>query len=334
MNVLRPSRKPSRVKPTRDAAPLPPDPASRSAASSPFDDESLGLPVRSPTITNVNLRERRKQRRAQRIADLAATSPAAVPRDTVRQVFISWRWLSAIIVVVLLVVLYIFLSQDAFYIHSIYVGYSGTTQYLTPPEIFERSGLANVHLFWVDAGDVERKLEQDPQVASAEVNVSWPPNLVQITISERQPALVWEQSGQRVWVDVRGRVMALRRDIPSLVRVIVQKPSKDVHLGKCSLQGTDSVLGAGSCIDQDTVNGVLQFKAMYPNVTEVVYDPIKGLGFQQGGGWLLWFGNGVDIPTKMAVYNAIVENLLASGLQPVEVNVANPDAPYRSAIKK
>lgn len=329
MNVLRPPRRnSSRVRPTRDATPLPPDPALQRFVA---DDESFTFPQRTPTV---NLRERRKQRRAQRMIELATTMPAAVPRDAARQIFISWRWLSAIIVVALLIVLYIFLSQDAFYIHSIYVGYSGTTQYLTPPEIFERSGLANVHLFWVDAAEVERKLEQDPQVASAEVSVSWPPNMVQITITERQPALVWEQSGQRVWVDVRGRVMALRRDIPSLVRVIVEKPSKDVHPSKCPLQGTDSVLGAGSCIDQDTVNGVLQFKAMYPNVAEVVYDPVKGLGFHEGGGWLLWFGNGVDIPAKMADYNAIVENMLANGLQPVEVNVANPDAPYYNSVKK
>lgn len=329
MNVLRSPRRKLRAKPTREAPPLPPDPAHDQA--SPLLNED---PFPRRKATTLSLGERRRQRRARKMVEMAESLPAAVPRDVVRQVYISWRWFSAIIVLALGIILYILISQDAFYIHSIYVGYGGTTHFLTPPEIFERSGLANVHLFWVDAAEVEKRLEQDPQVASADVTVGWPPNLVQITVNERQPALVWEQSGQRVWVDVRGRVMALRQDLPTLVRVIVQKPSKDVHLGKCTLQGTDSVLGAGSCIDQETVNGVLQFKALYPNVETVVYDPVKGLGYQDGRNWVLWFGNGVDIPTKMVVYNALIEDFQARGLQPVEVNVANPDKPFVRFVKK
>ncbi len=322
MDYSRSPRRKPQVVPSPDAPPLPPDPSEPLADLPPrqrdtFEDDSF-----QPSLS---LTQRRRQRKARKAAEAA---PAAVPRDQVRQVYVSWRIFSFLIVATLLAVLYLLLTQDAFYVHSIAVGYTSESHFLSPPEIFERTGLANIHLFWIDASEVEHRLEEDAQVASAEVIVGWPPNLVQVTISERQPALIWEQSGLRVWVDVRGRVMAMRQDMPSLVRVIVEKPSKDVHIGRCELQGTDHLLGPGSCIDQDTVNGVLQFKALYPNVTEMLYDPIKGLGFRDGRNWVLWFGNGVDITTKMLVYNAMIADALAKKRQPIEVNVANPDAPY------
>jgi hypothetical protein len=232
--------------------------------------------------------------------------------------------------VVLLGVLYLFLSQNSFYIHSIYVGYTDPQHFLSVDYVYSLTRLADMHIFWADAASVKHNLEADPQVALADVQIDWPSKVV-VTITERQPALIWEQSGQRVWLDVRGRVMPLRQDMPALVRVIVEKPSQTIHLGQCQHQGMDTVLGRGDCIDQSTVNGVLQFKAMYPNVSEVVYDPVKGLGFHEGGGWTLWFGDGVDIPTKMAEYNAIVSNLAARNIQPIEINVANPDAPYYNA---
>src|SRR5256885_11380612 len=52
------------------------------------------------------------------------------------RIYISMRVFSGLIVVALLVVLYLFLSRDIFYIHEIRVG---GTKYLTPAEIFERS---------------------------------------------------------------------------------------------------------------------------------------------------------------------------------------------------
>lgn len=316
MNVTRSPRRPPQVRPTRDAAPLPADPDRPEA------------PRLSKSIT---LGERRAQRRARKRAQLAAEMPAAIPKGTPRLIFVSWRWLSGSLSLGLLIVLYLLLSHGEFYVHQIYVGYTDSEHFLTPDEVYGLTGLANSHIFWADAAAIKAQLEANPQIASADVQIGWPPNMVQVTVTERQPALIWEQSGQRVWIDVRGRVMALRRDMPDLVRVVVEKPSQAVHIGKCQWQGVDRVLGRGDCIDQNTVNGVLQFKALYPNVTEVVYDPVKGLGFHEGGNYTLWFGDGIDIQTKMDVYNAIISDLRQRGITPVEINVANPDAPYYNA---
>jgi hypothetical protein len=222
-------------------------------------------------------------------------------------------------------VLILFLSNPAFFIREILVG---GTRYLDPAEIFQRSSLVNSHLFWVDPAAIATQLKLDPTIADAQVEVGWPPNMIQITITEREPALVWEQAEQRVWVDVRGRIMLQREDSPSLMRVVVERPSDLPARGPCPLQGMNDVLGPGSCIDPEIVAGALQFKALYPNVAEIVYDPIKGLGFRDGRKWMLWFGNGRDIETKMLVYNRLIEEFwVKNNVQFVEVDVSNPDLP-------
>jgi hypothetical protein len=246
-------------------------------------------------------------------------------------IYISTRWFSALIVASLIFVLYLFLTRDVFFINIIYVG---GTRYLSSGEIFQRSSLARMHIFWVDPAEVEARLEADPAIAEAVVEVGWPPTLVQISIVEREPALIWEQAGQRVWVDISGRVMQLREDLPTLVRVIVENPSPHVNRGPCPLQGMDELLGPGSCIDPRTVAGALQFKALYPNVQEMVYDPVKGLGYHDGRGWVLWFGDGTDLAAKMAVMDSIVQRVyVEAGRQLVELNVVNPDAPYISLTR-
>ncbi len=310
-----PERRLPHVRPTRAAIPAPDE---------PHEPEH----VLTRTEAAMNLAERRRLRRLQKATTDHMLPPAAVPRGMPVRIYISMRWFSGGIIVVLGILLYLVLTRDIFFIHEISVG---GTHYLTPPEIFERSGVANMHLFWVDPAAVEAKLEADPSIANATVDVGWPPYMVQITIQEREPALIWEQSGQRVWVDVRGRVMALRQDIPKLVRVIVEKPSKNINPGKCPLMGMDEVLGPGSCIDPAIVSGVIQFKALYPSVTELVYDPARGLGYHDGRNWLLWFGDGTDLATKMAVYTRMTEEVYTKeGKQPIEFDVSDPDAPYYS----
>jgi hypothetical protein len=277
-------------------------------------------------------RRQRKQSKQKKAGQAKAVQPAVVPLGLPIQIYVSARWLSLFIVVILLVVLYLFLTRDVFLINTIYVG---GTQYLTSGEIFERTGLAprsaaerKTHIFWVDSDAIEAQLELDPAIANAEVVIGWPPQMVQITITERQPALIWEQAGQRVWVDVAGYVMYQRTDLPDLVRVVVEKATEGLNFGPCPYQGTKEILGPGNCIDPITVAGALQFKALYPNVREIIYNPAKGLGYLQGSGWVLWFGDASDLALKMQIHQQIVDLVTKQlGRKLVEINVVDPDHP-------
>lgn len=229
--------------------------------------------------------------------------------------FASWRLFSGLITLALAAILFIFFTFDIFYVHSIAVG---GNRYLTKEEVFALTDIANLHLFWIDPQQVRTNIMRSPAVADADVQVGWPPNMVQIVIEEREPALVWVQSGIPTWVDVQGRVMTQREDRSDLVKV-----QSEVE---------DGPLGQNVQIGVDVVSGALQLKALTPAVDTVRYNPSKGLGYQDPRGWTAWFGTGTDMPEKIAIYNAIVDNLLGRGIQPSEINVVNPDAPFYSVL--
>lgn len=228
------------------------------------------------------------------------------------RVFVSWRIFSGLLVVSLLLVLFVFFSSDAFYVHSI--GVSGL-RYMTVQEIFGLANIANVHVFWVDPQEVRANLLRSPAIANAAVNVGWGVPMVQIVIEEREPALVWEQAGVVVWVDLQGRIMRLREDRDDLLRVIVD------GLVDGPPQGT---------IDTAIINGALQLHDLLPNQPVLRYHPDKGLGYTDPRGWPVWLGTGTDMPEKILIYNAIIDNLQSRGINPLEVNVTNPDAPFYS----
>ncbi len=117
---------------------------------------------------------------------------------------INWRIFSLLIVLSLLAVLFLFFSADVFYVRAIYV--SGT-RYLDQREIFRLAEIAETHIFWVNPQEVRERLMQFAPIADAQVTTHWPPNMVRIAITEREPALVWSQEGIRAWVDIHGNVL-------------------------------------------------------------------------------------------------------------------------------
>ncbi|MFN8448602.1 MAG: FtsQ-type POTRA domain-containing protein [Anaerolineae bacterium] len=227
---------------------------------------------------------------------------------------IPWRVVSGLIVLSLLMVLALFFTSDAFYVRSIAVG---GLHYMSSSEIFSLTNVTNMHVFWVDPDQVRADILRSSTVADADVRVGWPPNMVQIVITEREPALVWEQSGTATWIDLQGRVMRQRENRPDLLRVTVDS----------AVVGT-----VGAQVDQDVVSGAVQLQSLLPGVTVLRYHPDKGLGYNDHRGWDAWLGTGTDMPEKVLIYNSIVSSLQVRGIVPSEINVANPDAPYYSVL--
>lgn len=231
---------------------------------------------------------------------------------SLRRLF-SWRLVSLAIVIGLSAVLYVFLTADAFYVRVVSIG---GQQYLSGEEIFQLSDIAQKHIFWIDAKDVERRLEAVPNLADATVLIGWPPQMVQILVVEREPALIWEQQ-IRVWVDANGIVMKLREDRSGLVRIVVPEATEPIAVGQR--------------IPRTILDGALQLKRRYPNIDVLLYDPIKGLGYRDGRGWSVWYGSGEDIDTKLLVYNALVAAIYPQ-VQPGEIMMGDPDRPYYTVL--
>jgi hypothetical protein len=230
---------------------------------------------------------------------------------------VGWRLISGLIIVSLVGVLAVFFTADAFYVHSIAVG---GLQYLTKEEVFALTDIADTHVFWVDPSQVRESILRSPTVADAQVTVEWPPQMVKVIIEERQPALIWEQSGVATWIDLQGRVMRLREERPDLLRIVMENQ-------------TDGPLGPNTQLATGVVGGALQLRSLYPDIPVLRYHAEKGLGYADGRGWNVWFGTGTDMPEKFIVYEALADNLLARGVQPGEINVANRHAPVYSVIR-
>ena len=104
------------------------------------------------------LRERRRgSGRAPGILRNPATAQEAIDRPighSARRSMGSWRIVSAMIVLSLIGVLALFFITPFFYIHSIAVG---GLQYVTKEEVFALTGIANMHVFWIDPKQCGRR---------------------------------------------------------------------------------------------------------------------------------------------------------------------------------
>ncbi len=250
------------------------------------------------------------------LAQEHAADRPAVQHGTRGRSFTSWRLVSGLMSVGLVALLLMFMSADIFYVRSIAVGGLST---MTKEEIFALADIAEMHIFWVNPEQVAQNILRSPTVAGVEVVLGWPPNMVQIVVREREPQLVWEQAGVAGWIDLQGRVMRQRDDRPGLPRVIAEPQ-------------LTTPLGPNDTVPVGVVQGALQLVALIPDVPVLRYHPDYGLGFADPGGWEAWFGSGTDMPQKLLVYNALVANLQARGIQPGVINVVDHNHPYYSVL--
>lgn len=226
--------------------------------------------------------------------------------------FPGWRLLSAFIALLLVAVLLVFFNADAFYVRSLQVD---GQQYLTREEVFALADVAGQHIFFVNADDVRDKILRSSSVADARVHPGWPPDMLRISLEERQPALAWEESGVTNWIDLQGRVMLQREERADLLLVRALASPAGLPAPNVSL-------------DEAIVNGALQMQGLLPQLRELNFHPEKGLGYTAAGGWQVWLGSGAGMADRMLVYEALVGDLSRRGIQPVEINVANPHSPY------
>ncbi len=269
-------------------------------------------------------RIRNRRRRSERSPGvLRRTSPnEIIERQTQEQQergegFTRWRALSALTVLVFSGVLFLVFTTDLFYVRSIQARGLG---YLTTEEVFGFADVANFHLFWLDPDQVRENVLRSSSVADASVELGWPPNMVSIEIEERQPAMIWSESGNTMWVDLQGRMMPARVEVSNLIRVNV------------SIGAFDEPLTDGQQLDNDIVFGALQMQEILPENTILNYDPINGLGWTDSNGWQVWMGAGRGMSEKFKIYQTLVQDLIARGIQPGEINIANPNAPFYTVL--
>lgn len=229
----------------------------------------------------------------------------------------NWRYVSGVMILLLSAVLFLFFYSDAFYVRSIRVG---NVNYVTIEEVFTYADIANYHVFWLSPEAVAQNVERYPSIADATVRIGWPPHLVTITVEEREPAIIWEQNGVAFWIDIHGNVMDMRAERLDLVRIVVDDPY------------FEGPIGDANGLDTDVVYGVLQLHDIRPEIAVWRYDPVKGLGWRNENGWDVWFGVGMHMAEKMAIYERLASDIIAKGTQPDEINLVQIDDPFYTVL--
>ena len=241
---------------------------------------------------------------------LAAVLPAgfnlrlpALPR-----VHLGWRLMSTSMLLLLAVMLVRLLSDPRMYIGGVNLGGAA----LVPgQEIYAASGIAGQHIFWVDPAEVQRKVLAVPGIASAAVRVDWPAT-VTIVVVERIPVVSWNEGSQKSWVDADGNKFEARSDLPGLLPIAVDDAPGAVY----------------KIAPPAAVEGALQLQQLRPNIELLHYDSQRGLSYQDGRGWRGYFGVGNDMLQKLTVYEKLVNDLTARGIQPKTISVESYQAPY------
>ncbi len=286
-------------------------------------DSFISLYVWSVNAMASRIRENRRTIRSARETSRPNRAPGILrgpvggpesTRSSVQQVNagrpIPWRVFSGLLVVSLIALLLMFFNVDVFYVRGISV--SGIS-YLNDREVFALAGISGQHVFQVDAAEVRQNLLASPSVADAAVTVGWGSPMVHIDVQERQPALVWQQAGIAMWVDVQGRIMRQREERDDLLQISAET----------LLDGPP-----GATVDRDVVAGALQLEALLPELSALRYHPDYGLGFNDSRGWQVWFGTGTDMSEKLTIYLSTVADLLRRNITPRAIYVINPDRPW------
>lgn len=234
--------------------------------------------------------------------------------------FSQWRIISFLIVILIGVMIYLALTLSIFHISSATV--LGNDR-LSREEIESVLGLVGQSIFTVQPQEMAARLRLNyPELASAQVD-AYLPNNVYITLTERQPVLVWQQDDGYTWIDSDGVAFRPRGDAAGLVAVhgLARPPA--------GLSVTDDPLSPPPFMQKDLVDAILVLAPHVPAGSSMVFDPTLGLGWNDSRGWQAFFGTGAkEMALKIRVYQSLVDSFAGRGSRPEFISVVYPDAPF------
>lgn len=167
----------------------------------------------------------------------------------------------------------------------------------------------------VDGGAIERAIEADPWIASAEVSVRWPGSIT-ITVTEHDPVAPVRTGSGWMLVSLASTVLEPAPSPPGDSAVI------DIDLGPVSV---------GDVIENPMVRGAVSFiAALRPDLVAgaVLYSEGDGL-YATVAGHSVRLGRPVDLATKATVLAVLIDKGLDEGatidlIAPLRPAVSNP----------
>ncbi|UCG25446.1 MAG: FtsQ-type POTRA domain-containing protein [Chloroflexota bacterium] len=229
--------------------------------------------------------------------------------NSVKHIVLSARWVSLLVLAVCFWAMVTIAGDSSFYLTSIPV--EGADAFAAS-EIVAESGLAGVHVFAADPNEAAKRIGEMPGITSASVSLEWP-NVVSIQVTETTPIALWKQNGRTFWIDQDGQIIPARATSSGLLLIESE---------------VDEPLAEDSFVAEDILAGALLLRELRSNIDRLFYEPGNGLSYQDGRGWRAYFGSGLIMEQKLAVYETIVDDLIERAVTPAYISVRNEAKPY------
>lgn len=244
----------------------------------------------------------------------------------------SWRMLSALIAVGMVVLLYMMRNGDTFRVNE--VNLSGGIR-VPAEEVKAILNVSGESIIFVQPSQVEEQiLATFPDIKNAHVNISMP-NGLDVVVEERIPAILWfENEEQLYWIDQDGYTFTVRGEANLPIRVY-SDTTPPHSLGFVDPETAAEQAEEGEIardlppIDPKFVSVIQRLNTIKPADTPMVYNQQNGLGWTDPHGWQVFFGTSTeDIELKLNEYNYIVEAILEKNLQPILISMEFLHAPF------
>lgn len=175
--------------------------------------------------------------------------------------------------------------------------------YADTQQIIKEAHLTQQNIFTTNPDDVSLRLEAFiPQIEHASVSLGLP-NKALITITEREPVVVYKLHGRDSWVDANGHIFPAAEQRSDLIHLIDE-------------DGTASQ--DGQRIDADLIRSLEELSTSLADMKEFHFQAAYGLFFISSEGWRVYLGDTKDLPNKLARWKSIHQQLLNEN-RPVKV---------------
>lgn len=201
------------------------------------------------------------------------------------------------------------------------------------------------HIFEVQPEEISSAVAKAfPELRDIQVGISLPAK-VTITVVERQPMFAWQMDDSLIWIDTEGYLIPARGTAPQMLTILADslptyqlesdldeegavKVIQDKSINKPGLSDM-AFFAQTKHMDSTLLVGVLQLNAWMPAEPALLYQEIRGLGWEDARGWDVFVGRKLEsINDKMLMYETIVRNLEEQGISPSVVSVEFLYAPY------
>jgi hypothetical protein len=280
-----------------------------------------------------------RQRRQFKVPDV----PGASISLPALQGLLDWRIISLLLVIGLSVAMYLMWTTPFFVVSQADIFGMKRIMGHDVNVVLDIGGTPS---FALDPVDLQRTLvEQFPEFSAAMVTVEFP-NTVAISVTERIPVLAWKQGGRTDLIDKDGIAFPLRSndielDLPTveasgllvgLVPAAIPTDTETTDGNRFQLfdsaQNDETKKQAQQVLTPEAVQSILMLNEFAPQGIPLTYRDDHGFGWQDGAGWMVYFGDATQIQLKLNIYQKILEMINNQGVKPELISVEWVHAPY------